>query len=62
VTQISEGALVLADGTAFEGELIGAEADVTSLALTTRRNIPPVEAWLSVNWRGEGLIGAAKAT
>ena len=30
MTQISEGALVLADGTAFEGELIGAEADVTS--------------------------------
>ena len=30
MTQIREGALVLADGTAFEGELIGAEVDVTS--------------------------------
>jgi len=30
VTQIREGALVLSDGTAFEGELIGAETDVTS--------------------------------
>ena len=30
MTQIREGALVLADGTTFAGELIGAEVDVTS--------------------------------
>ena len=30
MTKIREGALVLVDGTAFEGELIGAEVDVTS--------------------------------
>ena len=30
MTQIREGALALADGTSFEGELIGAEVDVTS--------------------------------
>ena len=30
MSRIREGALVLADGTVFEGELIGAEVEVTS--------------------------------
>ena len=30
MSQIREGALVLSDGATFEGELIGAEVDVTS--------------------------------